>query len=113
MAGGESRLGMRVMYMIGLNHGLAQKSTTILHAYKLAENPRKPAQSRAFAHKDPRKFSLNGGEGRDDPFGVRTQRFGVVERAAGGLQRYARPARQQMEVQVKHQLPARDVIELL
>src|SRR5271166_4564881 len=61
MAGGESRLGMRVMYMIGLNHGLAQKSTTILHAYKLAENPRKPAQSRAFAHKDPRKFRLKSG----------------------------------------------------
>src|SRR5271157_4686411 len=58
MAGGESRLGMRVMYMISLNHGLAQKSITILHAYKLAENPRKPAQSRAFAHKDPRKFGL-------------------------------------------------------
>src|SRR5208337_4660276 len=64
MAGGESRLGMRVMYMIGLNHGLAQKSTTILHAYKLAENPRKPAQSRAFAHKDPRKFSLYDGRHR-------------------------------------------------
>src|SRR5208337_131444 len=64
MAGGESRLGMRVMYMISLNHGLAQKSTTILHAYKLAENPRKPAQSRAFAHKDPRKFSLYDGRHR-------------------------------------------------
>src|SRR5271166_4211519 len=56
---------------------------------------------------------LNGGEGRDDPFGVRTQRFGVVERAAGGLQRYARPARQQMEMQVKHLLPAGGLIELL
>src|SRR5208337_3045131 len=64
MAGGESRLGMRVMYMISLNHGLAQKSITILHAYKLAENPRKPAQSRAFAHKDPRKFGLENTQGR-------------------------------------------------
>ena len=59
------------------------------------------------------RAALNAGEGRDDPLGVRAQRLRVLERAAGGPQRHAGPARQHMEMQVEHLLAAGDLVELL
>ena len=40
--------GMRVTYMISLNHGLKLKSGHRLHAYNPGANPRNPAQTLAF-----------------------------------------------------------------
>ncbi|HKO07699.1 MAG TPA: hypothetical protein VJ487_08280, partial [Alphaproteobacteria bacterium] len=45
-------------YMISLNHGPSMKSIAVLHAYNIAANPRKPAQTLAFAPKTSRKFGL-------------------------------------------------------
>ena len=44
--------------MPSVNHTLARNATVILHAYNFATNPRKPAQTLAFAHKTSRKFGL-------------------------------------------------------
>src|SRR5271166_2992792 len=49
---------MRVTYMTSVNHTLAPNATVLLHAYNFAPNPRKPAQTLAFAHKTSRKFGL-------------------------------------------------------
>src|SRR5208283_712158 len=49
---------MRVTYMISLNHDLKLKSSTILHAYKIATNPRKPAQILTTPPYPSRKFGL-------------------------------------------------------
>ena len=43
-----------------MNHTLAPVATVILPAYTFATNPRKPAQTLAFAHKTCRKFGLDG-----------------------------------------------------
>src|SRR5271157_5336042 len=50
---------MRVTYMTSVNHTLAPNATVLLHAYTFAPNPRKPAQTLAFAHKTSRKFGLD------------------------------------------------------
>src|SRR5271166_7144775 len=52
---------MRVTYMTSVNHTLAPNATVLLHAYNFAPNPRKPAQTLAFAHKTSRKFGLGVG----------------------------------------------------
>src|SRR5271166_4453012 len=51
---------MRVTYMTSVNHALAPIATTILHAYSSAANPRKPAQTLAFAQKPPGSSALGG-----------------------------------------------------
>ena len=55
----------------------------------------------------------HGGEGRDDLLGVRAQRLGALERAARGPERNSGPARQHMEMQMEHLLPAGHLVELL
>jgi hypothetical protein len=47
--------------MISFNHDLKLKSSTILHAYKIATNPRKPAQILTTPPYPSRKFGLNSG----------------------------------------------------
>jgi len=44
--------------MISFNHDLKLKSSTILHAYKIATNPRKPAQILTTPPYPSRKFGL-------------------------------------------------------
>jgi hypothetical protein len=44
--------------MPSLNHTLAAIAITTLHAYNLAANPRKPAQTLTRAKKTSRKFGL-------------------------------------------------------
>jgi hypothetical protein len=45
--------------MISFNHDLKLKSSTILHAYKIATNPRKPAQILTTPPYPSRKFGSN------------------------------------------------------
>src|SRR5271166_238694 len=59
---------MRVTYMTSVNHTLAPNATVLLHAYNFAPNPRKPAQTLAFAHKTSRKFGLKKGPERRRAF---------------------------------------------
>src|SRR5271166_5059101 len=69
---------MRVTYMTSVNHTLAPNATVLLHAYNFAPNPRKPAQTLAFAHKTSRKFGRNRvahAEVAAAPGGQRTAEF--------------------------------------
>jgi hypothetical protein len=88
---------MRVTYITSVNHTLDPKATIILHAYNFATNPRKPAQTLAFAPKTSRKFGLSandrhtwsgwrgpaGGCGSYGRAGLEAIRAGAEERKGG------------------------------
>ena len=52
------RFGMRVTYMISLNHSLPVKSSDLLHAYTFGRNSRNAAQTLTFPPYPSRKFRL-------------------------------------------------------
>src|SRR5580658_6836477 len=52
------------------------------------------------------------GQRGDDPLGLGPEGLSILERSARGPERHARPARQEMKVEMEDLLPARGLVEL-